>query len=189
MVNKHDKDKYEDEVEITNEAHDSFDPVDPELEDIEEYSKDAIKKIRSELKVAQEEKRLAQESLQRERADFLNARKRQEEQLQRDRGRITLAHVEELLPLADSFEMAMRDERWGSADVVWRKGVEGIYAQLQAIFRSYNVTEIDPKGESFNPHEHEALIDNGGEHKVSAVIQKGYKCGDMVIRPAKVAVG
>lgn len=189
MVNAHDKDNNED-IEITNEdIDDEIDPGEPELADAEEFSQDKIKKLRAELKAAQEEKRLAQEELQRQRADFLNARKRQEEQLVRDRERITTAHIEELLPLADSFEMAMRAPQWKEADENWRKGMEGIHAQLVGLLKSYDVTILDPHGAAFNPHEHEALMDNGGEHMVSDVVQKGYKRGETVIRPAKVIVG
>jgi len=57
------------------------------------------------------------------------------------------------------------------------------------LLASYGVTVLAPVSETFNPHEHEALIDNGGDSKITAVIQKGYKRGELVIRPARVAVG
>ena len=97
--------------------------------------------------------------------------------------------IEELLPLADSFEMAMKDPAWQEVDEKWKKGVEGIHNQLMNIFKNTGVTILNPVGEEFNPHEHEALMDSGTDNKVRDVIQKGYKLGDRIVRPAKVAIG
>jgi molecular chaperone GrpE len=163
--------------------------LEPELEEMEEAAGDKLKQLRDKLKASDEEKRQILEDLQRAKADFLNGRKRLEEQLGRDRERITIGHIEELLPLADSFEMAMHDPLWGEADERLRKGIEGIYTQLATIFRNNGITILDPVGEEFNPYEHEAVVDNGTDHKVSQVLQRGYKMGDTVIRPARVAVG
>lgn len=188
MVNDNDR-KDLDDVELTNENDDDSEFSEPEIEEAEERFGDKIKQLRTSLTEAQNEKRLCLEQLQRERADLLNTRKRLEEQTRLDRERATARHVEELLPLCDSFDMAMSDPAWQNADPTWRKGVEGIYGQLMALLGNYGVTVLSPMGEVFNPHEHEALIDNGGEHKVTTVIQKGYKRGDTIIRPARVAVG
>jgi molecular chaperone GrpE len=186
MVNKHNDDEFQDDLDFTNE---DTEQTDPELEDIEENTEAKLKKLRTALKEAEEAKRAALETLARERADFLNARKRLEEQTERDRERITLRHIEEILPVVDSFDMAMSDPKWAEADEIWRKGIEGIYAQLMAIFKSYGVETLIPLGAQFNPHEHEALLDSGSNDIVASVIQKGYKRGSTVIRPAKVAVG
>lgn len=148
-----------------------------------------IKDLRAKLTEAEEEKRQAMEDLSRARADFLNGKKRNEEQLVRDRERITERHIEDLLPLADSFEMAMKDPAWASADAKWRAGVEGIHNQLMQILKGNHVEVLNPEGAEFNPHEHEALMDTGNGTRVSQVIQRGYKIGDRVLRPAKVAVG
>lgn len=187
MVNRKDNDEFKDDLDFTGD--DDSETPDPELEDEEERSTDKIKKLRSELKASQDEKMKALEELQRNRADFLNARKRAEEQLVRDRERLVLRHIEELLPVIDSFDMAMNDPKWSLAEEIWRKGVEGIYSQLMTILKINDVVVISPLGKTFNPHEHEALIDSGSNDIVAGVMQKGYKRGDVVIRPAKVAVG
>jgi molecular chaperone GrpE len=166
-------------------------PEDMEMEAGEEeasYSK-KIKDLRDKLVTCEEEKRQHLEDLSRARADFLNSKKRNEEQLVRDRERITERHIENLLPLADSFEMAMRDPAWAAADPKWRAGIEGIHTQLMNILKSNNVEVLDPLGKEFDPYEHEALMDTGNGSTVSNVIQRGYKIGDRVLRPAKVAVG
>jgi molecular chaperone GrpE len=188
MVNDNDRNDLED-IELTNETDTDSEGIDAELDEVEGHLEDKIKKLRSELKDAEAAKREALELLQRERAGLLNTKKRLEEQSRLDRERAVARHIEELLPLCDSFDMAMSDPAWQNADPTWRKGVEGIYAQLMSLMSTYGVTVLAPLGETFNPHEHEALIDHGGEHKVTTVIQKGYKRGDIIIRPARVAVG
>lgn len=168
---------------------DSEEQTDAELEDIEEATGGKIKKLQAKLREAEEMKKKALEDLQRTKADFLNSRKRLEEQLARDRERITVRHIEELLPLKDSFDMAMQDPAWATADEKWRKGVEGIHAQLTGILKNNGVTEIDAEGAQFDPHLHEAVSKAGDGHTVIAVLQKGYKMGDTIIRPARVSVG
>ncbi len=166
-------------------------PEDTEIEAGEEevLSSNKIKALRDKLAECEDAKRQSLEDLSRARADFLNSKKRNEEQLVRDRERITERHIENLLPLADSFEMAMRDPSWAAADPKWRLGVEGIHNQLMNLFKSNAVEILDPIGVEFNPHEHEALMDTGNGNTISNVIQRGYKIGDRVLRPAKVAVG
>lgn len=188
MVNKHDRNDLDD-IELTNEDSNDSESIEPEIEEAEGRLEDKLSKLKAALREAQEEKRISLEQLQRERADLLNARKRLEEQTRLDRERAVARHIEELLPLCDSFDMAVNDPAWQKADPTWRKGVEGIYGQLMGLLGNYGVTVLAPLGEPFNPHEHEALIDNGGDHKVTTVIQKGYKRGDTIIRPARVAVG
>ncbi|MDQ5950909.1 MAG: molecular chaperone GrpE, partial [Patescibacteria group bacterium] len=152
------------------------------------------------LKHCESEKRETLEEMQRTKADFLNARKRLEEERLRDRERSKMNQVEELIPLCDSFQMAMSDrELWEKADENWRKGIEGIYSQLEKLLTKYQVELINPLGEQFNPHQHEALsttkVKEEKEHdKVISVIQNGYQITHLngtteLIRPARVLIG
>lgn len=177
-----------------------FEPIDTEegedmdLEDVEEQGTEKIKKLKKDLKACEAEKMKHLEELQRAKADFLNTRKRLEEQLARDRERITMNNMLAVLSLADSFDMAMRDPAWKTADERWRKGIESIYAQLNDILRKNDITAEDPTGEMFDPHRHEAVIqeavsDDSKVDKVVRVLQTGYKKGAQVMRPAKVVVG
>lgn len=184
-----DKDKkYDGENEFVPETNEST-HNDVELEEEESTSSDKIKSLRKKLEASEKERQGYLEDLQRTKADFLNSKRRLEEQLLRDRERITERHMEELLPLADSFEMAMKDSSWEEADEKWRKGVEGIHQQLMNIFKTNGVEVLNPLGKEFNPYEHEALTDSGTNTIIADVIQKGYKIGERIIRPAKVAVG
>jgi len=92
----------------------------------------------------------------------------------------------------DSFNVAFANkEAWNKVDENWRKGVEHIYNQMNMIFEEYGVKPMGEVGENFDPNIHESVemipTDKKDEdHKVSEVIQKGYKLGDRVIRPARV---
>ena len=193
MVN--DNKKNEVDIEITNEENFI---EDIELEDEEEKQEDKLKKLRDKLKACDEEKREILEELQRAKAEFLNARKRLEEERIQDRVRSKKQHIEELLPLCDSFQMAMNDKAWENADASWRKGIEGINAQLQGLLNSYGVILIEPLGKSFDPNRHEAIgtepvTDKDKVDMVVKVMQRGYelKNGDKVevIRAARVITG
>jgi len=179
-----------DEKHIEEEVFEDAPSEDMEIEDIEEAEGDKLKSLRDKLRTCDEEKRGHLEELQRTKADFLNSKRRLEEQLTRDKERITEKHVGALLPLADSFDMAMADPSWESCDEKWRKGIEGVFAQLQGILKGYGVEKVGAKGEEFNPEMHEAVSSAPGEEgKVVDVLQAGYAVGDRIIRPAKVIVG
>ncbi len=193
--NKHGNDDQND-VEVTNEESEM---ADMDLEEIETEEGDKIKSLRDKLKKAESEKREAQEEMQRSKADFLNAKRRMEEERLRDRIRSRKDHIEELLPLCDSFEMAMSNkEAWEKADKAWRAGMEGIHSQLTQLLNSYGVKTIDPKGEKFDPRRDEAIgteeVENENEvDTVVSVVQLGYELvtdGESeIIRPARVTTG
>jgi molecular chaperone GrpE len=103
--------------------------------------------------------------------------------------------IEDFLPLADSFEMAMSDqEAWEAVPENWRKGVEYIYNQLESILAAHGVIVIDPLGLIFDPQDHESVgiieTDQAGEDNfILEVKKKGYKLGQRLIRPAQVKIG
>ena len=197
MVNKKHEDEDQDDIEITD---DITDTNDPDLESIEMTEKDVIKILRTKLKACDSEKRDLLEETQRTKAEFFNARKRLEEERVRDKERAVIKHVERLLPLCDSFQMAMSDkEAWEKADDNWRKGIEGIYSQLQSLLTLYAVKTVDPTGEKFDPRRHEALstvpvTDEKDNDSIMQVIQTGYEVAKSdgeaeLIRPARVIIG
>ncbi len=198
MVNKNN-----DEPTIQPDSHDltyeDNQHSETELVDDEATAEQKLKVLRTKLQEATEKNRELGEEVQRTKADFLNARKRLEEEQVRSRERDTVKHIEKLLPLADSFYLAMLDKAaWEKADEKWRKGIEGINNQLTSILRSYGVSAVDPTGEIFDPLKHEALstipVDSEAAHnQVTTVMQLGYvktsDSGEEVIRPARVTVG
>ena len=187
----------EPELEIEPESTDEFD--DTELEAEERSVNDRIKELRNKLKESEAQKAQAMEDLQRAKADFLNTRRRLEDDLGRDRERQINIFVEKLLPMADSFFMAMSDKAmWQSIDKNWRIGVESIHSQLQSLLREYSVSVIDEISVPFDPERHEAIstvpvTETDQDHLVMEVIQSGYEREvngkKELIRPARVIVG
>ena len=97
--------------------------------------------------------------------------------------------AEALVPVQDSLEKAMQDQ---SGDInVMREGVELTFKQLIGALEKGGVVAVNPKGEKFDPHYHQAIsvvpsdLDSG---MVVEVIQKGFKIADRVLRPALVIV-
>lgn len=180
-----DTDSRNEDLDIENETI----PEEPELEDIEEAEEKKLKQLREKLRACDEEKRSILEESQRAKADFLNARKRLEEQLERERERIAEQHVSELLPLLDSFDAALGDPTWQDADSKWRTGVEAIFAQLKRITETHSLEEVSGAGTPFDPELHEAVAHHEGNDIVSEVLQKGYKMNGRIVRHAKVVVG
>lgn len=172
---------------------------DTEIEDAEANVEKKIKKLRQKLQGCEEEKRKYLDDLQRSKADFLNARKRLEDERIRDKERAVNALINDLLPLCDSFFMAMSNTRlWESVNKEWRQGMEGIKNQLDNILNSYQVSSINPSGADFDPVCHEAVSKisvktKDQDNKVVEVIQLGYERNingqTELIRPARVTVG
>ena len=95
----------------------------------------------------------------------------------------------ELLAVKDSLESSLAAEN--ATPQALRAGVELTLKQLEAAFDKVKLTAIDPKGEKFDPHRHQAMaMVDGPEppNTVAQVFQKGYLFADRVLRPAMVAV-
>ncbi len=186
------KDKNDEIDEVVVEHEDTAADIDDEIETTEAADEAKATKIKKQLKACNEEKMAALEELQRSKADFLNARRRLEEGRLAERERNTIDWIESLLPLCDSFYMAMSNtEQWEAVDKNWRIGIEGINNQLQSILKEHNVESFNPTGEMFDPNLHEALSakeDESATDTILSVLQLGYKQNDTIIRPAKVII-
>lgn len=182
------------DIEIeTNTDTDEIYTGDSEIVEEEQATAEKMKKLRQKLAICENDKMSAMEELQRAKADFLNARKRLDDEKIRDRERSIINQIEDLLPLCDSFEFALADIHFSEAPENLQKGIRGIQSQLLSILKSHNVETLGIVGEEFNPNEHEAVenieVTNQSEdHKIAKVIQKGYKLNNNLIRPARVAV-
>lgn len=95
----------------------------------------------------------------------------------------------ELLAVRDSLEAALAIEH--ASDESMKNGVELTLKQLKATFDKFKLTEINPAGEKFDPHRHQAIsmVESDAEpNTVVQVLQKGYLLHERVIRPALVTV-
>lgn len=170
--------------------------------DGEEDLKKTLKKLRADIKTLQKEKAEYLTGWQKERADFLNYKKGEDERRAMISESLRERILGEFLTVMDSFNMAFANkEAWEKVDENWRRGVEYIYAQLNTVFENYGVMAFGEVGEVFDPSLHNPVAMTKAEkpeddHKISLVIQKGYKMGDpsnsggqgRVIRPARVNV-
>jgi molecular chaperone GrpE len=131
------------------------------------------------------------DSLQRERAAFQNYKRRvereREEQAQLAGGRV----LTRLLPVLDDFYRAMDAVPDGQRDE-WLGGVALILRKFERLLQEEGVTEIEALGQPFDPNFHEAIgVDPDSEAEsgtITAVLQRGYRRGDRVLRPAMVRV-
>lgn len=146
-----------------------------------------------EQKIAALEEELAatKDTLLRTMAEYDNFRKRTAREKQALMTDVKAMSVEQLLPVIDNLERAMAVSEGASvADVL--KGVEMVYTQTAAAFEKLGVEPVGEVGEAFDPNLHHAVshIDSEdfGENCISLIMQKGYKIGDKVIRPAMVQV-
>ena len=157
-----------------------------DIEIIEEDVLAQLKKTKEKLKEANREKADYLAGWQRAKADFINARKDEERMREHMVKFAGEALIKELLPLADSFEMALRHEQSESMALLLR--------QLLEILKHNGVVPYESIGKPFNPQEHEALgeIAVDEEEKNNIILeelQKGYMMHERVLRPAKVKIG
>lgn len=164
-------------------------------DELDDSSKAQHKKIKDKLTKALEEKQEYLDGWQRSKADYINLKKRSEEDKANLMNYAIEGFVVDMLKVADSFEMAFKDEvAWNAAPENWRVGIEFIYNQFKNTLSDHGITEINPIGEDFDPNSHASkemvkVEDEKQDGKIVEVVQKGYKLKDKVIRFASVKVG
>lgn len=151
------------------------------------------KKLRKELKECEAEKKEYLDGWQRARADFSNLKKKLETETKKSRKNGQESVVTEILPVLDSFEMAFNGEAWDKVDSKWRQGVEYIYSQLLSALENFDVKQINPEGDVFDPEIHTSVesIETDEEKEdgyISEVVQKGYIMEGRIVRSPKVKV-
>jgi molecular chaperone GrpE len=122
-------------------------------------------------------------------ADADNIRKRTRAEASNAQRFAIESFAKELLAVRDSLEAALAADN--TTVEALKNGVELTLKQLDTAFSRFNVTEIDPRGEKFDPHRHEAMttVESDAEpNTVVNVLQKGYVLHDRVLRPALVTV-
>jgi len=159
-----------------------------EVENTQEEAVDEQPEL-DELEALRNENEELIDTLQRLQADFDNYRKRaardQESLVARAGERI----VKELLPILDDLERALEAaEQHEEAKL--EDGVRLVHRQLEQLLEKEGLALVETEGR-FDPHVHEALLtqpSDADEGSVIEVLQKGYRLGDRVLRPARVVV-
>ncbi len=127
---------------------------------------------------------------QRSAADFINYKRRVEEERAETARFANAALVINMLPVYDDLERAIATVDANLAGLNWVQGVDAIHRKFGRLLEAMGVTALEAKGAKFDPAEHEAVGRQAGEEgKILHVVQQGYKLGDRVIRPAMVIVG
>lgn len=139
-----------------------------------------------------QEKQITQltEDLKRAHADFINYRRRSEEEQSQIMSLAKKEVVTKFLPVLDDTERALAHLPKNASKDPLAQGYRMLERQLQSTLQQLGVTEIPARGAEFNPHLHEAVEhDPAGGDMVSQVLKKGYQLGEIVLRPAVVKVG
>jgi molecular chaperone GrpE len=183
------------EAEFTK-AQDDIESEFVELgEDGEEVSgKDMVKKLREKIKTLEKEKAEYMQGWQRAKADYSN----REAQISKERVEfVKIANkklITDILPTLDNYDAARANvDAWGKVDEGWRMGIEYIFSSLVSKLEQNGLIQYGNVGDTFNPAEYEAveIIDaenSNIDNTVAQVMQKGYKIGESILRPARVKV-
>lgn len=132
-------------------------------------------------------------ALQRERAEFLNFKRRTSEEREAMSGVASEGLIRKVLGLADDFDLAVEHRPETGVDTAWVDGIAAIDRKLRVLLESEGVSRIDASaGIPFDPREHEAVVNVPGTGRPGGEIveelRRGYRLRDRVIRPALVAV-
>ena len=153
-------------------------PADPRLADLE-----------ARLAAAQAELEKVRDDWMRARAEIDNVRRRGQEDVAKAHRFGIEGFASALLAVKDSLDAALTVENTSIES--FKEGVELTARQLDTVFEKFAIKEINPAGEKFDPHRHQAISQVPSDAEpgtVVAVLQKGYLLHDRVLRPALVTV-
>ncbi len=124
-------------------------------------------------------------------ADFENFKRRSRQESEAQASAQKTSFIVELLPVIENLERARAPG--ASRDAAqFNQGVEMTLKQLQQLLRQHGVESEEVVGKPFDPHRHEALSQGHDpaqpDHAILSVLQRGYRRGEKVVRPAKVVV-
>ncbi|AHI28105.1 nucleotide exchange factor GrpE [Marinobacter similis] len=176
----------EDELKEATEAAAEEAQAESEVVEGEESEVDAL---RAQVKEAQEQ-------MLRSQAEMQNVRRRAEIDVEKAHKFALEKFVKELLPVADSLEKAVEStegsEDAGELVASIREGVEMTLNLFMNSLGKFNVEQLNPVGEPFDPQQHEAMSmvpsPDAEPNSIVAVVQKGYLLNGRVVRPAMVVV-
>ncbi|MGC8121762.1 nucleotide exchange factor GrpE [Marinobacter sp. VGCF2001] len=185
-------DKRNEQVEEHNEAAEA----ETEQQAAGDQNADPAPEGGSELEALQQKLQEHQEQALRAQAEMQNVRRRAEIDVEKAHKFALEKFVKELLPVADSLEKAVESteghENAGELVGSIREGVEMTLNLFMNSLKKFNVEQLNPVGEPFDPQHHEAMsmvpAPDAEPNSVVAVVQKGYQLNGRVVRPAMVVV-
>jgi molecular chaperone GrpE len=178
---------------VEEELKESAEAAEQETSTAEDVSEDSPESETDALKAQVQE---FQEQMLRSQAEMQNVRRRAEIDVEKAHKFALEKFVKELLPVADSLEKAVESteghEDAGEQVASIREGVEMTLNLFMNSLKKFNVEQLDPVGEPFDPQKHEALsmvpAPDAEPNSVVSVVQKGYTLNERLVRPAMVMV-
>lgn len=158
----------------------------------EQQEDDPLAALQSELEKARAQAAEYLDGWQRARAEFANLKKRVEAEREEIRYRSNEELLLKVLPVVDDFERAFQELPPEMEDAAWVNGITMIMNKLQKILESENVALLEAAGKPFDPQWHQAMMQEETKDYPDGIcieeIQRGYRLGDRVLRPALVKV-
>jgi len=181
------------EILEQNQAQQGEEPADQQGGAAEEAGEPSVEQLQAKLEQAEQKAMENWDQLLRTRAEMDNLRRRTQKDLENAHKFALEKFVAELLAVKDSLEMGLEATQQESASVEsLREGTELTLNMLKQVFEKFNVAELNPQGEKFNPDHHQAMSAQESSevepNTVMAVMQKGYLLNDRLVRPAMVMV-
>ncbi|MFN7034809.1 MAG: nucleotide exchange factor GrpE [Bellilinea sp.] len=189
---RHDRSSAEETAQTPPSATETVEQEAAAQDDAVSLMEDTITGLQQELQNAQNQCKEYFEGWQRERADFMNYKKRVERDQATLHQIITANIIKKFLVVLDDMERAIKNRPTDAEQQEWWNGVDLIYRKLQSILEAEGIQPIAASGDLFDPNLHEAISHE--EHQevqsghIIEVVQQGYRLGDRVVRPALVRV-
>lgn len=156
----------------------------------DEGEKDPIKELEGKVTALEKDKKDNWDRYLRAAADLENMRKRQKREIEDAKFDAKNKILKEMLPVVDNLERAIEHaSQAGTNPIV--EGVQLVLRQFTTAFERLEVTAIDAQGQPFDPNLHEAISQQESDQApgtVVQVLQRGYRSGERLLRPALVVV-
>ncbi len=157
-----------------------------------EVTLEAYESLKAELEKAVKESATNLDGWQRERAEFVNYKKRIERENAQLRSNITGEVIKKYLVIMDDLDLAMNHRPSCDEGSVWAEGIELIVRKLQTVIDGEGIERINQNKVQFDPSLHEAISNEDNPEfasgEVIEVVRQGYKLGERILRPAMVRV-
>jgi molecular chaperone GrpE len=151
-----------------------------------------LEALREQVIAAEREAEESKTGWQRTAADFANYRRRTEQDREQMVALANEVLLAKLLAIVDDFDRAIANMPPELQSVGWVEGIVAIDRKLRLLLDSEGLEPIEALGLPFDPHLHEAVVQEESasvpEGTITAELQRGYRIGDRVLRPAMVAV-
>ena len=160
---------------------------------VEVEAPDPIKDLEAKLAAAEKEKKDNWDRYLRSAADIENMRKRQKRELEDAKFDTKNKVLKEMLPVVDNLERAI-EHAGGGDDPVLKAIVDGVQLvlrQFMTAFERLDIAIVDAMGQPFDPNIHEAISQQESDEPAGTIVQvlqRGYRTGDRLLRPALVVV-